>query len=508
MPTRASSSIPTVLALVAALAAPSFAAQFVVNSQDDGTDASPGNGVCDNGTGSCTLRAAVQEANALAGSDTIQLPAGTYVLSLAGQGEDVAATGDLDITDEITIAGASSATTIVDGNAADRVFDVFNSAARVTISGLTIRNGNPGPTAYGGGMYNSSTTTLSDVIVSGNTTGVSGGGIENDNDLTITNGIVTANTAASSGGGIDNALTTKLSGVTVSGNTAKSGGGISNDFELTLLNVTVSGNTATLSGGGIRNNVTAALTSVTISGNTAPAGSALSNLSDVTLRYVLIASDTPDANCEGFGNLTSRGHNLDNGTSCGLSGSGDLAGVDPGLGPLQDNGGPTPTQALSAGSPAVDVGDADCPPPGTDQRGSMRPMDGNGDGVARCDIGAYEVDGPPPPSCPRDATLSSALCLLGDLGTRLQADVGAGPLRTRLVRILGKALSQTRAADEAATAGKKGREKKALAKAIRALGKFEGRLRRGKGPPQDVIAALTQAAEEIRGELTSVRASL
>ncbi|MBA7659247.1 hypothetical protein ES703_67221 [subsurface metagenome] len=76
---------------------------FTVNSTDDATDVNPGDGVAETapGNGICTLRAAIQEANALAGPDTINLPANTYTLSIAGANEDAAATGDLDITDDL-----------------------------------------------------------------------------------------------------------------------------------------------------------------------------------------------------------------------------------------------------------------------------------------------------------------------------------------------------------------------------------------------------------------------
>src|SRR5262249_22190885 len=158
---------------------------------------------------------------------------------------------------------------------------------------------------------------------------------------------------------------------------------------------------------------------VTIAHNTAPAGmgSALYNVSDATMSYVIIASSPSGAlvgdNCANFGTVMSKGHNLDSGTSCGLTGTGDIVNKNPMLGPLQDNGGHTPTHALLAGSPAIDAGGTDCPPPGTDQRGFDRPADGNGDGVATCDIGAYEAGAlvPPstttttlPPGCPAETT--------------------------------------------------------------------------------------------------------
>src|SRR5438876_9548202 len=208
--------------------APAAAATFTVNDTADAVDAVL-DGNCATAGGTCTLRAAIQEANAHAGADTIMVPAGTYLLTIAGQGEDIAATGDLDITDDATITGAGADNTILDGNGIDRIFDI--SASLVTISALTIRNGNPGPgdNGFGGGLYNSSTLTLRNVVVANNTAAASGGGISNDNDITLTNCVVSGNTAANFGGGIDNPATATPENVTVSGNTANAGGGIAND---------------------------------------------------------------------------------------------------------------------------------------------------------------------------------------------------------------------------------------------------------------------------------------
>ena len=118
------------------------AATFTVTKTADTND-----GTCN---GDCSLREAITAANAAAGTDTITLPAGTYTLSIAGANEDANATGDLDITESVTINGVSAATTIVDGGAIDRVFDVL--AGTSAINNVTIRNGLAPGTSGGGGI--------------------------------------------------------------------------------------------------------------------------------------------------------------------------------------------------------------------------------------------------------------------------------------------------------------------------------------------------------------------
>jgi large repetitive protein len=100
------------------------AATFTVNTAADAVDANPGNGTCATAAGNCTLRAAVQEANATAGEDwqTIDLPAGTYTLTITGSGD--AESSDLDILDNLRIHGAGSQSTIIDGNGASRVLEI------------------------------------------------------------------------------------------------------------------------------------------------------------------------------------------------------------------------------------------------------------------------------------------------------------------------------------------------------------------------------------------------
>lgn len=115
-------------------------AVFAVNSVLDKVDLTPGDGSVDTGTdGEITLRAAIMETNALAGDDEITLPAGTYTLSIGGTGEDAAATGDLDITDNLTIIGASASQTIINADGIDRVLHVISGT--LDLEQLTVKGG-------------------------------------------------------------------------------------------------------------------------------------------------------------------------------------------------------------------------------------------------------------------------------------------------------------------------------------------------------------------------------
>src|SRR5438552_177020 len=99
------------------------ATPFLVNSTDDAPDAIPGDGICAKLTGVCTLRAAIMEANMLPGTDTVTLPAGIYRLTIPGAGEDLGATGDLDILDDLFLIGAGASSTVIDAGGLDRVID-------------------------------------------------------------------------------------------------------------------------------------------------------------------------------------------------------------------------------------------------------------------------------------------------------------------------------------------------------------------------------------------------
>jgi hypothetical protein len=201
----------------------------------------------------------------------------------------------------------------------------------VTISGVTIQNGNV-PTGQGaGGIKNWGTLTLNNVVVKNNTVNGTddsdvGGGIHNGgmgpSTLTINNSTVTGNTA-NRGGGIFNAgsTTLSLSNSTISDNTAVDGGGITIYGTATLTNVTISGNTATGICGGILNEVIAALTNVTISGNTGhPGGIRNASGGSITINNSIVANSISGPNC--VGTITSKNYNLSSDNTCGFAGTG------------------------------------------------------------------------------------------------------------------------------------------------------------------------------------------
>jgi parallel beta-helix repeat protein len=463
--------------------------------------------VVDPADGKLSLREAITAANGHAGADVIVVPAGVYKIALAGAGESGNATGDFDITDAVTIAGAGAGATIVDAQQKDRVFEVSGSGP-VVIAGLTIRNGlvtgGPGDgggiravfadlvvrdcavvgnraSGFGGGISNDSltgtgnvkvvrttvarnvsgmdgggiflhnsvltvtnstirlnvagggggidatTATLTNSTVSGNTAGGSGGGLSAEiatltnstisgnssqgsgggirikfsNTATLTNCTISGNFAAGDGGGIWGSNTTTLTNCTMSGNASSQRGGGINVTTANLTNCTVSGNSAVIEGGGVYS-TSANMLNCTVVENVAGTGGGLFHVTGgmfsvrntiVALNLVPFGNNGPDAFGAGF---TSQGHNLiGDGTGTFNQGAnGDIVGtsanpIDPKLGPLQNNGGPTKTMALLTGSLAIDAGDNSILP-ATDQRGFARKKDGNFDGIAIVDIGAFE----------------------------------------------------------------------------------------------------------------------
>ena len=215
--------------------------------------------------------------------------------------------------------------------------------------------------------------------------------------LSLTNSTIGDNTAINGGGIFSETGALTMTGTTVRGNTSRYGGGINNQngATLTVTNSTFSSNNGSQRGGGIYNGINATLTvtNSTFSGNSAATngGGIYRNSGTVQLINTIISGNTASVSgtdCEG--SLISLGHNLiGDTTDCGfVPATADQVNVNPLLGPLADNGGPTLTHALLAGSPAIDSGDDSVTGPphnlSTDQRGQTR-LQG-----LHVDIGAYE----------------------------------------------------------------------------------------------------------------------
>lgn len=395
---------------VALLPGLAVAAVFTVNSTADLPDASPGDGVCDAGSGACTLRAAVQEANQTAASDTINVPTGVFILSRTGADEEASLVGDLDLVEPADIFGAGPGLTIVDGNASDRIFDIKAGIA-VTISGMTLRNGAALTTLnyFGGAIsVNQSTLDLVDCSVESSRANV-GGGLRVSPSATASvlrttfrgNQAVNLGITNVYGGAISNVGDLDLDECAVVSNTAVSGGGIFNENASTvsIRNSTISANTASaFAVGGIASqNTDTDLVNATLYGNswvglnffTFDGSHSLSIKNSVLAANAgsdcVISPAAVLLDIEGEFNLDSDG-------TCPLNVSlGDFPSTDPQLGPLLLNGGMTPTHVPRRGSPVVDTGNNDtCED--VDQRGATRPLDGDGVGtVDVCDIGAVEV---------------------------------------------------------------------------------------------------------------------
>ena len=177
---------------------------FTVNSTVDAVDFNPGDGTCETGADNdiCTLRAAIQETNALPGEDTILLAATTYTLTLGGTFEDESAVGDLDILDDLQIIGIDAANTIIDGGRLDRIFHIPATVSiSVKFDKINVLNGIT--TQDGGGLKIESDEThvfLSDSIIKDNVA-PNGHGVSNSGYLTVTNSSFLENLVLSGGGG-------------------------------------------------------------------------------------------------------------------------------------------------------------------------------------------------------------------------------------------------------------------------------------------------------------------
>jgi CSLREA domain-containing protein len=394
------------VAVLAGFAPQAAANTYKVNTR---SDHNPGN--CN--AADCTLREAVIKANAHDGNDTIRLPAADrpYRLTRSGEDDD-ALKGDLDLVDDaLDIKGKGAKRTIVKQTAADRVVELQATTppTDVALKGLTITGGDAGDQS-GGGILTLGEIFLTKVTVKGNRARVGGGiaALTSPARLSLSESTITDNRAETIGGGLDVAATDQAANVitasTIAGNRAPQGGGVyfrPGDAELRVLTSTITGNLSLLpdppmltsNGGGLFvENLSAGpgtvkVAQTTIAANEAPPGRGANIHAEVLtqLENTLIGADLGGgASCDLA--IDSSGHNLDQGTSCGLDQGTDVEDADGALKPLDDNGGPTKTMALKGASDAL--GEGTCPGTllqrGVDQRGVGRPP--------TCDIGAFERD--------------------------------------------------------------------------------------------------------------------
>jgi beta-glucanase (GH16 family) len=329
----------------------------------------------------------------------------TFDPGLAG-GTMTLTSGQLTIGKSVTIDAADAPELVLSGGGSSRVVEV-GAATVVAMNDLVIRDGAAAP--QGGGILNFGDLSLDRVVVTDNTENsagppsfdLGGGGIYNGDGavLNLTDSTVSDNTSVNQpGGGIYGFFnsTINITRSTVSGNLSGDvAGGLRLLSNGTIVNSTFSGNTSTAwHGGGIFHtdgNLT--VTNSTFTGNVAPGGTASGILvatfgapASATLTNNVLEGNGGAFACaiEGGGaaTITSGGSNVISDGSCNPVGS-DLSFTDALLGPLADNGGPTLTHGLLAGSPAIDAADAGACP-AVDQRGVSRPQG------AGCDGGAFE----------------------------------------------------------------------------------------------------------------------
>ena len=352
-----------------------------------------------NDSGAGSLRQAIAEASP---GDTIVLPASAshYAVTSA----------ELVIAKSLTITGAGARNTVIDAmGGAHRVFEI--TAGTVAISGVTITGAKEVPEDGAGiDIEGSSSVALSHVSVSGNTVKQigDGGGIEARSGTTLMiNASTIADNVAYNGGGLYLAGTTVITNSTIAGNHGGDhehngdGGGLQNNNSLTLTNDTIAGNKC-FNGHGCGG---------AIFGTANPVKNTIiaDNLAGNTSNEEVVVD-----NCETA--VTSTGPNLENGSECEFAAHGGISKANPLLAPLANNGGPTNTMALLAGSPAIDHGiNEGCP--ATDQRGVVRPQG------AACDIGAYELA---PPSAHTGSASAVGLTAATLAGTASNPDVIAG----------------------------------------------------------------------------------
>lgn len=408
--TAAAAALLIPLAGMVPAASAAAPATFVVNAFDDAVDSSPGDGVCATSAGTCTLRAAVMEADANPlVPHVIVLPAGRVDLSiptrwfLPSQTADLKTDpsyGELNIYGQVTIIGASAARSTIAVNGIDRGFSV-EPTGNLTLQGLTITGADatvndhtPTDIAIGGAVLNTGALTLDHVALVGNRADGGGGVFSTPfTNITVRASLIANNTAVEGGGlRLDgggyienttitgNSLFTRPFGAFIPDQITGYGGGIDHrgSGNVTIVNSTITNNQAIKAGGGYNSGQ-----------DYAPIGLFTAFW---PYRTTLLNTVIADNTVAGVGNnchvadmvIQSLGHNLANDDSCFLTATGDLPNRAALLGPLANNGGQTATQLPLDDSPLIDRGtNAGCP--STDQRDVARPQGPS------CDIGAVEV---------------------------------------------------------------------------------------------------------------------
>lgn len=394
-----------------AFAAPAHAFTYTVTNGDQ--------------SGPGSLAAAVTQANSDASPPVI--------IDFAPGIQQINLNGTLNITNSVSIVGPGASQLEIDGNNSVQIFSIASSKT-VSISGLKLAYAVGG--LFGGAVYNNGTLSVTGVDFTHDASGGPGGSAAESGDgdggaifndtsgtLSVSDSTFTGNTAGGPGGSGDytgrgfggaiaNSGTLTVTGSTFEGNTAGGatgsgdglnagqgyGGAISNGAgPITLTNDTFVGNAANGdygSGGAIYDEYgSGTLTGDTIDGNSLGSATNFGGSGIATGGGSLLVKDTivsantgaNTGNCSG-GGITASGslEGPAGSNSCGL----DLPSADPLLKALADNGGPTETQALGAGSPAIGAVASASECPATDQRSVTRPQGG------ACDVGAYEVAPP------------------------------------------------------------------------------------------------------------------
>jgi CSLREA domain-containing protein len=351
-------AVAVVAALIALVVPGAAAPQFgnlVVDTTADGND-----GECNN---DCTLREAIALADPAQGQ-WVSVRPGVYRLT---QGPLVLQN---DIVFGVSFAGNFSSgarTTVIDARGSGRVVDVPAGSTAV-LAGLTITGGRADT---GGGAF-----------------------VANGGQLSIYDSIVRGNAATGRGGGVANFGNLSVFGSTFSGNTAGSGGAISSEpsTNTSIFNSTLSGNSATGVGGGIAVGGSTQISRATFANNTASSGGGMFVEGGEFPAATLMLNVLFAGNSSACGGATSQRTpwtaNLSDDSTCTFA-AGEGITTNPLLGPLANNGGPTDTHALGAGSPAINAGDPNsCLQGSQDQRHAPAPD--------ACDIGAYEFGAVPP----------------------------------------------------------------------------------------------------------------